>query len=60
MVKIPEPLFFYRVRESISRDHSLRLYHKIGMLIVMILRHKRLYLGNMDVLLKKVIKLAIR
>ncbi len=50
VVKIPEPLFFYRVR-SISRDHSLRFHQKIAMMSLIVLRHKRLYLYNLDLLL---------
>ena len=59
VVKIPKPLFFYRVRNE-SRDHSLQFHQKIAMMSVMLLRHKRLYLRNLDLLVKKVIKLAIR
>ena len=52
VVKIPEPMFFYRVRSS-SRDHSLRNSQKIAMMLLMILRHKLLYLRNLDLLVKR-------
>ncbi|MBL0226733.1 MAG: glycosyltransferase family 2 protein [Geobacteraceae bacterium] len=52
VVKIPEPLFFYRVRSS-SRDHSLRFLQKLAMMSLIILRHKRLYLCNLDLLMKR-------
>lgn len=52
VVKIPEPLFFYRVR-STSRDHSLRFHHKIAMMSLIVLRHKHLYFCNLDLLLKR-------
>ncbi len=56
VVKIPEPLFFYRVRSN-SRDHSLRFYQKFILMIVLVLRHKRLYLSNLDLLAKRVFDL---
>jgi glycosyltransferase involved in cell wall biosynthesis len=59
VVKIPEPLFFYRVRSS-SRDHSLRLHHKIAMMLVMVFRHKRLYLRNLDLLVKRAFNLTLK
>lgn len=59
VVKIPEPLFFYRVRSS-SRDHSLRLHHKIAMMLVMVFRHKRLYLRNLDLLVKRAFNLILK
>lgn len=43
--KIPEILYYYRVR-SVSRDHSMLLRHKLAMMTLIILRHKRLYLKN--------------
>jgi len=52
VVKIPEPMFFYRVRND-SRDHSLLLHQKIAMMLLMILRHKLLYLHNLDLLVKR-------
>ena len=55
--KIPEILYYYRVR-SVSRDHSMRLYHKIAMMMLIILRHKRLYLQNAGLLFRKVLQLA--
>jgi glycosyltransferase involved in cell wall biosynthesis len=59
VVKIPEPLFYYRVR-SVSRDHALRLHQKIAMMILIILRHKNLYLSNYDLLLKRLSQLCLR
>lgn len=59
VVKIPEPFFYYRVRNK-SRDHSLRFHQKIAMMSVMVMRHKRLYLRNIDLLLKKICNLTLR
>lgn len=58
VVKIPEPLFFYRVRGD-SRDHSLRFNKKIAMMSVMIMRHKRLYFRNLDLLVKRALNLLL-
>lgn len=58
VVKIPEPLFFYRVRNE-SRDHSLRYHQKIAMMFLMVLRHKRLYFCNLDLLVKRVFNLLL-
>lgn len=58
VVKIPEPLFYYRVRNE-SRDHSLRFHQKIAMMSVMVLRHKRLYLRNLDLLVKRMFNLLL-
>lgn len=58
VVKIPHTLFFYRVRNN-SRDHSLRFYQKVIVMTVMILRHKRLYLSNLDLLVKRVYTLLV-
>ncbi len=43
--KIQEILYYYRVRGT-SRDHSMRLRHKFVMMMLIILRHKWLYLRN--------------
>lgn len=56
VVKIPEILFYYRVR-SISRDHSIRFYQKIILMLLIVLRHKRLYLCNLDLLVKRIFTL---
>jgi glycosyltransferase involved in cell wall biosynthesis len=45
VVKLPETLFLYRVRNS-SRDHSLRFFNKLSMFLLMVRRHKELYLRN--------------
>lgn len=59
VVKIPEPLFFYRVR-STSRDHSLRFLQKLAMMSLIILRHKRLYLRNLDLLMQRTLVVLTR
>lgn len=56
--KIQEILYYYRVR-SVSRDHSMRLIHKIAMMSLIVLRHKRLYLKNACRLYAKVVKLLV-
>ncbi len=45
VVKIPEVLFFYRVRSS-SRDHSLHFLRKLQMFWFMVLRNRKLYIQN--------------
>lgn len=55
--KIPEILYYYRVR-SVSRDHSMLLRHKLAMMTLIILRHKRLYLKNGCRLFAKVMDLV--
>lgn len=57
VVKIPEPLFFYRVRK-VSRDHSLKFHQKLTMMTVIILRHRRLYFRNLDLLIKRAFTLC--
>jgi hypothetical protein len=52
IVKLPEPLFLYRVRSS-SRDHSLRFFRKLAMFRLMVWRHRGLYLRNSGYVLKK-------
>jgi len=54
--KIPEMLYFYRIRGS-SRDHSMRLHHKIAMMTLLILRHKALYFKNAERLFGKLYSL---
>jgi len=54
VVKIPQTLFFYRVRSN-SRDHSLHFLHKIAMMYIMVMQHKCLYLRNFDLLVKRVL-----
>lgn len=58
VVKIAEPLFFYRVR-SRSRDHSLRFHHKMAMMSLIVIRHANLYLRNIDLLVKKMFNLIV-
>lgn len=55
VVKIPEIYFFYRVRNS-SRDHTIQFHQKCILMFVMVMRHKRLYLCNMDLLVKRAFK----
>lgn len=52
VLKIPEILYYYRVRR-VSRDNSMLLRHKMAMMTLIILRHKRLYLKNADILFGK-------
>lgn len=52
VVKIPEILFFYRVRSS-SRDHSIRFSQKIILMLIIVLRHKWLYFCNFDLLVRR-------
>lgn len=59
VVKIPESLFYYRVRSN-SRDHSLRFHHKVAMMSLIVLRHKYLYLRNIDLLVKRMSELVFR
>jgi len=59
VVKLSEPMFYYRVR-SISRDHSLRFRQKIAMMCMLVSRHKRLYLQNLDLLLTRAASLLFR
>lgn len=56
VIKIPEILYYYRIRSD-SRDHSMRLHHKIAMMSLLVLRHKPLYLKNMDLLIVKTAQL---
>lgn len=57
--KIPEILYYYRVLSQ-SRDHSMRLHHKVAMMSLLVLRHKRLYLKNGRRLLVKIGQLLQR
>ncbi len=45
VMKIPEPLFYYRVRNT-SRDHSLDFRKKLVSMFAIVMRHKRRYLVN--------------
>jgi glycosyltransferase involved in cell wall biosynthesis len=47
VVKIPEPLFYYRIRTA-SMNRSMRTRHKLAMMSLLILRHKRLYARHLD------------
>lgn len=58
-VKISEPLFFYRIRSN-SRDHSLQLRQKIAMMCLIVLRHKYLYLRNINSLVLSVLTIFSR
>lgn len=44
-VKLPEPLYFYRIRNG-SMNRSMRLHHKMAMMALLILRHRSQYLRN--------------
>ena len=57
VTKMPELLYYCRVR-SVSRDRSMRLHHKIAMMVLIILRHKRLYLQNSGLFFWKALELA--
>ena len=59
VVKIPEILFYYRVRSS-SRDHSIQFHQKCILMLLMVFRHKRLYLRNLDLLVKRAVKMFNR
>lgn len=52
VVKLPEIYFFYRVRSS-SRDHSIRFSQKIMLMLIIVLRHKWLYLCNLELLVRR-------
>lgn len=56
VVKLKHPLFFYRIRSK-SRDHSLKFHQKLAMMSLIVLRHKRLYIRHLDLLMKKVVSL---
>lgn len=57
VVKIPEPLFHYRVRSN-SRDHSLKFLQKLAMMSLIIARHKLLYVRNAGMLAVKIFSLV--
>ncbi|HBA87487.1 MAG TPA: glycosyltransferase family 2 protein [Geobacter sp.] len=42
-VKLPEPLHFYRIRSS-SMNRSMRFRHKMAMMLLLVARHRALYL----------------
>ena len=46
VVKLPETLFYYRVRSS-SRDHSLSFQRKLWMYLFMVWRHRMSYLRHL-------------
>lgn len=45
VVKLPEEFFYYRVCRA-SRDHSLTFTQKLDMFMIIMLRHKHLYLKH--------------
>ncbi|QWV95065.1 glycosyltransferase family 2 protein [Geomonas oryzisoli] len=59
VTKIPELLYYYRIRSE-SRDHSMRVWQKIAMMSLIILRHKTLYLNNTHLLCHKILQLTIK
>lgn len=58
-VKIPKPLFFYRIRNN-SRDHSLNMYQKIAMIFLIIFHHRGLYFRNMNVILANIFSALLK
>jgi glycosyltransferase involved in cell wall biosynthesis len=59
VTKIPELLYYYRIRSE-SRDHSMRLRHKIAMMTLIVFRHKALYVKNYRAFCGKVLRLLFR
>ena len=59
VVKITEPLFYYRVR-STSRDHSLDFRQKLISMFTIVMRHKRRYLANADLLISRAFRVGFR
>lgn len=59
VVKLPEPLCFYRIRSG-SMNLSMRTGHKMAMMALLILRHKRLYLQNIGSLARKSFKFIVK
>lgn len=57
VLKIPEVLYYYRIRSD-SRDHSMRMHHKIAMMTLIILKHKKLYFRHAPLLFKKICALV--
>jgi glycosyltransferase involved in cell wall biosynthesis len=43
--RIDEVLFYYRIRHD-SRDRTLNLWDKLGLMLKMVRRHRAIYLGN--------------
>lgn len=58
VARIPEPLFKYRIRSS-SRDRSMALWQKASMMLLMLLRHWKDYLGSPAALLRLVQNAAV-
>lgn len=59
VVKLPEPLYFYRIRSG-SMNLSMRTRHKMAMMTLLILRHKRLYLQNFGLLAGKLVEFVVK
>lgn len=59
VVKLPEPLCFYRIRSG-SMNLSMSTRHKMAMMALLILRHKRLYLQNIGSLARKSVEFIVR
>lgn len=51
VARIPEPLLMYRIRSN-SRDHSMTLWQKVAMMLVIVVRHWGSYLKFPESLLK--------
>ena len=58
IVKLQEPLCFYRIRTG-SMNLSMRTWHKMAMMTLLICRHKRLYLQNLGALSRKVLEFMV-
>lgn len=59
IVKLQEPLCFYRIRTG-SMNLSMRTWHKMAMMALLICRHKRLYLQNLGSLGRKSFKFIVK
>lgn len=59
VVKLPEPLYFYRIRSG-SMNLSMQTSHKMAMMALLVLRHKRLYLCNFGTLLAKTAAFVVK
>jgi len=58
VVKLPEALFFYRVR-SVSRDHSLRVFRKMQMYGCLVWRNRSLYLRHLPYVVGQLVRIHL-